>query len=55
MTDCDDPDVSELDAYIRLQLARAAETCAQHIEIEARLSAILGTSYEDNGTTVGES
>jgi hypothetical protein len=54
VTDCDAHDVSELDAYIRLQLAMAAETYAQHVDIETQLSAILGTSYEDNGTEAGE-
>jgi hypothetical protein len=54
MMDCDDPGFSHLDAYIRLQLARAAETYAQGVDIEARLAAILGTSHEDGCTAADE-
>jgi hypothetical protein len=36
-----------LDAYIRSQLARAAETYASHVNIDARLKAVLEAVRED--------
>jgi hypothetical protein len=47
VTTCEDPEFSSLDAYIRSQLARAAETYASHVNIDARLKAVLEAVRED--------
>jgi hypothetical protein len=49
MTSCEDPEFAALDAYIRSQLAGAAETYASHIDIDAQLKAVLEAAKE--GTT----
>jgi hypothetical protein len=48
VTSCEDPELAALDAYIRSQLAGAAETYASHIDIDARLKAALEAAREDN-------
>jgi len=55
MTGCeDDPGFAALDAHIRAQLTRAAETYASHLDLDARLGEILeaGTAndQDDSGT-----
>ena len=47
MTTCEDPEFAPLDAYIRSQLAGAAETYASEIDIDARLKAALEAARED--------
>ena len=47
MTGCEDPRFAALDAYIRTQLAKAAETYASHIDIDARLKAALEAERND--------
>ena len=48
MTSCEDSQFAALDAYIRGQLAGAAETYASHLDIDARLKAVLEAGREDN-------
>jgi hypothetical protein len=57
MTSCEDPDFAALDAYIRNQLAGAAETYASHIDIDARLKAVLEAVKErtTDDAAVGDS
>jgi hypothetical protein len=43
-----DPGLADPDAYIRTQLARAAETHASHIDISARLKAALEAGRNDD-------
>jgi len=57
MTGCeDDLGFAALDAYIRAQLAKAAETCASYVNLDARLKAILeaGTGNDQDGTATGQ-
>jgi hypothetical protein len=53
MSGCeDDPGFAALDARIRAQLARAAETYGSHVDLEARLGAILeAETADDQGDT----
>lgn len=48
MTGCEDPPFATLDAYIRTQLAKAAETHASHIDIGAWLEAALEARRSDD-------
>lgn len=41
MTGCEDPEFAALDAYIRNQLAGAAETYTSQTDVDARLKAVL--------------
>jgi hypothetical protein len=41
MTGDEDTEFAGLDAHIRTQLAAAAETCALHVDLDARLTAIF--------------
>ncbi len=57
MTGCeDDPGFAALDARIRTQLAKAAETYASHVDLDARLKAILeaGLSNDQDDTVNGQ-
>lgn len=47
VTSCEDPEFAALDAYIRSQLAGAAETYASHIDVGARLKAVLEAAKEE--------
>jgi hypothetical protein len=47
VTDCEDPEFAALDAYIRSQLAGAADAYASHIDVDARLKAVLEAADED--------
>ena len=57
MTGCEDPQFAQLDAYIRTQLARAAESYASEIDLDARLNAALeaGTSEDNDDTAAADS
>ncbi len=57
MTSSDDPVYAALDAYIRSQLARAAEVHASHTDLEVRLAAVLaaGRNDDDDSTAVANS
>jgi hypothetical protein len=57
MTGCDDPDVAALDAHMRTQFAKAAETYASQIDLDARLTAILAVAkqIEADGTAAADS
>lgn len=48
MTGCEAPRISALDAYIRTQLAKAAETHASYIGIGVWLEAALGAGRNDD-------
>jgi hypothetical protein len=48
MTDCKDLAFARLDARIRLELAKAAEAYASHVDIDARLQAIQAAEKGDN-------
>ena len=57
MTGCeDDLGSTALDAHIRTQLAKAAETCASHANLDARLKTILeaGTDSDQDVTAAGQ-
>jgi RNA polymerase sigma-70 factor (ECF subfamily) len=57
MTRHDNPDFDALDAYVREQLSRAAETYASWVDVDARLKAVLDvdSSQQDNDATAAES
>jgi hypothetical protein len=38
-----------LDAYVRSQLAKAAETYASHVDLDARLMAVLQAARPEDG------
>lgn len=48
MTGCEDPEFGALDAYIRTQLARAADTYASQIDMDAQLEAVLEATNDDD-------
>ena len=53
MTEPEDRDFAALDAYVRSQLAKAAETYAPHADLDARLAAALkAVKQEDEDLTV---
>jgi hypothetical protein len=57
MTDCeDDPGFAALDAHVCAQLAKAAESCGSHVDLDARLRAILeaGTANDEDDTAAGQ-
>jgi hypothetical protein len=47
VTGCEDPEFAQLDAYIRAQLARAAELYASSVDLDAMLEAVLGAGTHD--------
>jgi hypothetical protein len=47
MTTCEDPEFADLDAYIRSQLAGAAETYMAQPDVDARLKAVLEAGNDD--------
>ena len=47
MTSREDSEFAALDAYIRNQLAEAAKTYASHVDIGARLKAVLEAVTEN--------
>lgn len=48
MTGCEDPEFAQLDAYLRSQLAEAAESYATSVDLDARLKAALGAGTSDD-------
>jgi hypothetical protein len=48
VTGCDDPEFAQLDAYIRAQLARAAESYGSSVDVDARLEAVLAAGTHDS-------
>ncbi len=57
MSHDEDLDDAAFDAYIRAQLAKAADTYASHVDLSARLERIreADNSNQDDGTTAAES
>jgi hypothetical protein len=53
----EDLDDAAFDAYIRAQLAKAADTYASHVDVSARLELIrgAGSSNQDGGTAAADS
>jgi hypothetical protein len=51
------PHAGDFDAYIRAQLAKAADTYASHVDPSARLELIwvVGNSNQDDGTAAVDS
>jgi len=47
MSTCEDSEFTSLDAYIRSQLAGAAETYMAQTEVDARLKAVLKAGNDD--------
>jgi hypothetical protein len=47
MTGCEDPEFTAVDAYIRSQLAGAAETYTSQIDIDARVKAVQEAGNEN--------
>lgn len=57
MTGCeDDPGFAALDAHVCAQLAKAAESYESHVDLDARLRAILeaGTANDEGDTAAGQ-
>ena len=57
MTGCEDTDFTALDAYIRTQLTRAAESYAAHTDMDARLWTVLEARVKNdrNDTAAADS
>lgn len=57
MTDYEDPEFAQLDARVRVQLGRAAESYASAVDLDARLTAALGagTSTDDDDAAAASS
>jgi hypothetical protein len=49
VTEPEDRDLAALDAYVRSQLAKAAETYAPHADLDARLAAALQAVEQEDG------
>lgn len=47
MTGCEDHEFTQLDAFMRARLAQAAESYASAVDLDARLSAVLGAGPRD--------
>lgn len=48
MSEREDRDLAALDAYVRSQLAKAAETYASHVNLDARLAAVLQAAEQEH-------
>jgi len=48
VTGCEDPEFSQLDAYLRARLAEASESYVTSVDLDARLKAALGAGTSDD-------